>query len=519
MKAKKIIAGLLACTMVAATLLSGCGNSEKGSGGSGSGKNDGRMVVASQGPAAKLDPQYFTGRDEWIPTMNIFETLVSRDENLNIIPRLAESWEYTDEGNTTLVFHLRKDVKFHNGDQMTADDVIYSLQRAYSSGYAVGKVNFIEEDGMTALDDYTVELKLKYPMASALVLLSQTHVCIVDKKVCEEMGSVEEFSNNPIGTGPFKFVSNVEGGDTTLAANEDYYGQVPEIKELVFHPVTEAANRAIELETGGADYAINLLPTDLDRLEDDESVQFYRGLGWEISFVGYNMSKAPFDDINVRKALSMGLDREAIVSAVYGTTGKVMDGPLPSSTWGWYDGVKDAVLDYDPDEAKEMLADAGYPNGLDLEIWTTDNQQRMEIAEIVQNQWAEIGVNAEIQIMESGTFKEKTNNGEHQVVISSYGGIGEPDHMLTSLYSSDVSTSNINKLFDPEVDELLLAGRSTLDDDARKEIYKELQLKLMDICPATYLWESETLDAYSTKFKSITYDPCRIPFEKFEFAD
>lgn len=513
---KRGIAVLLVCAMLAMTALSACGSSGKGSNG-GNSDGDKRMVVASQGPASKIDPQYFTGRDEWIPTMNIFETLVSRDEELNIIPRLAESWEYTDEENTVLVFHLRKDVKFHNGDQMTAEDVIYSLQRAYGSGYAVGKVNFIEEDGMTALDDYTVQLQLKYPMASALVLLSQTHVCIVDKKVCEEMESEEEFSNNPIGTGPFKFVSNVEGGDTTLAANEDYYGQVPEIKELVFHPVTEAANRAIELETGGADYAINLLPTDLDRLEGDDSVQFYRGLGWEISFVGYNMSKAPFDNVNVRKALSMGLDREAIVSAVYGTTGKVMSGPLPSSTWGWYDGIES--LDYNPDEAKAMLAEAGYPNGLDLEIWTTDNQQRMEIAEIVQNQWAEIGVNATIQIMESGTFKESTNNGEHQVVVSGYGGIGEPDHMLTSLYSSEVSTSNINKLFDDEVDALLLAGRSTLDDDERKEIYKELQLLIMDICPATYLWESETLDAYSTKFKPITYDPCRIPFEKFEFAE
>lgn len=517
MRAKKLIAGLLACTMVAATVLSGCGSSGKGSEKGKTEDADRRMVVASQGPVSKLDPQYFTGRDEWIPTMNIFETLVSRDEKLNIIPRLAESWEYTDEENTTLVFHLRKDVKFHNGDQMTADDVIYSLQRAYGSGYAVGKVNFVKEDGMKALDDYTVELQLKYPMASAFVLLSQTHVCIVDKKVCEEMGSVEEFSSNPIGTGPFKFKSNVEGGDTVLVANEDYYGQVPEIKELVFHPVGEASNRAIELETGGADYAINLLPTDLERLEGEDDVQFYRGLGWEISFVGYNMSKAPFDDVNVRKALSMGLDREAIVQAVYGTTGKLMDGPLPSSTWGWYDGVKS--LDYDPAGAKEMLKEAGYGDGLDLEIWTTDNQQRMEIAEIVQNQWAEIGVNAKVQVMENGTFKESTNNGEHQVVISSYGGIGEPDHMLTSLYSSDVSTSNINKLFDPEVDALLLAGRSTLEDEARKEIYKELQLKLLDICPATYLWESETLDAYSTKFKPITYDPCRIPFEKFEFAD
>lgn len=516
MKLRKLIAGILAGAMAAA-LLAGCGGTETGSEGGSNAENDGKMIVASQGPASVLDPQYFTGRDQWIPIMNMFETLISRDENLEIIPKLAKSWEYTDDENKVLVFHLRDDVKFHNGDPMTAEDVIYSFQRAYGSGYAVGKINFVEEDGMTALDDYTVKLKLKYPMASALVLLSQTHVCIVNKKVCESLNSNEEFSANPVGTGPFKFKSNVEGGDTVLVANEDYYDGAPAIKELVFHPVGEAANRAIELETGGADYAINLLPTDLERLEGDESVQFYRGLGWEITFVGYNMSKAPFDDVNVRKALSMGLDREAIVKAVFGETGQVLDGPLPSSTWGWYDGVESPA--YDPEGAKKLLSESGHGDGLTLEIWTTDSQQKMEIAEIVQNQWAEIGVEAKVQVMESGTFKESTNNGEHQVVISGYGGIGEPDHMLTSLYSSEVSTSNINKLFDDEVDALLLEGRNTLDDTARKEIYKELQLKLLDICPATYLWESETLDAYSTKFKPITYDPCRIPFEKFEFAD
>ena len=331
MKLRKLIAGILAGAMAAA-LLAGCGGTETGSEGGSNAENDGKMIVASQGPASVLDPQYFTGRDQWIPIMNMFETLISRDENLEIIPKLAKSWEYTDDENKVLVFHLRDDVKFHNGDPMTAEDVIYSFQRAYGSGYAVGKINFVEEDGMTALDDYTVELKLKYPMASALVLLSQTHVCIVNKKVCESLNSNEEFSANPVGTGPFKFKSNVEGGDTVLVANEDYYDGAPAIKELVFHPVGEAANRAIELETGGADYAINLLPTDLERLEGDESVQFYRGLGWEITFVGYNMSKAPFDDVNVRKALSMGLDREAIVKAVFGETGQVLDGPLPSST-------------------------------------------------------------------------------------------------------------------------------------------------------------------------------------------
>ena len=461
------------------------------------------LVIAHGAYPQTLDIQnqsdVFSGR----PAGMIFETLMKINPDGEYVPVLAESWEYED--NTHLVFHLRENVTFHNGDPMTAEDVKWSLIRAINSAHISAKAAFINPDDITIIDDHTIKVGYLYPNASAYAAFSQLGLSILPSKLYADADTAE-ISNNPIGTGPYKYVDSVNGESVTYVRNEDYWGEPAKIKNMVWKTITENANRTIELETGGAHFAYDIPPTDMDRVESDEDLTLLAGPNFTIQYVCYNTQKAPLDDVRVRKALGMAVDKEAIRIAAYNGIGEVGIGPMTSNTKY---ATEDLDVDgYDLDAAKALLAEAGYPDGFEIKIYTNENQERIDAAQVVQNSWAKIGVTASVTTLEYAAYYDAVNSGEYDVCFFGWISDGDPDSSLYGLYHSTmVGASNYSHTNNPKVDELLEKGRMELDDAKREQIYIELQQELVDYCPATYYWQGENVYAYSNDLKPIEYTP------------
>ena len=246
------------------------------------------LVIAHGAYPQTLDIQNQSDVYSSRPAGMIFERLMTITPDGEYAPVLAESWEYED--NTHLVFHLRENVTFHNGDPMTAEDVKWSLIRAINSAHVSSKAAFINPDDITIIDDHTIKVGYLYPNASAYAAFAQPGLSILPSKLYADADTAE-ISNNPIGTGPYKYVDSVNGESVTFVRNEDYWGEPAKIKNMVWKTITENANRTIELETGGAHFAYDIPPTDMDRVESDEDLTLLAGPNFTIQYVCYNTQK------------------------------------------------------------------------------------------------------------------------------------------------------------------------------------------------------------------------------------
>jgi len=461
------------------------------------------LVIAHGAYPQTLDIQNQSDVFSSRPAGMIFETLMKIAPDGSYEGVLAESWEYEDD--THIVFHLRKGVKFHNGDLLTADDVKWSLTRAVNSSHVSSKAAFLNTDDFTVIDDTTIKVGYKYPNASAYSAFSQAGLSILPSKLYADADTAD-ISKNPIGTGPYKYVSCVNGESVTFERFDDYWGEPAKIKNMVWKTITENANRTIELETGGAHFSYEVSATDIERVESDKNLELLMGPNFTIQYVCYNTQKAPLDDVRVRKALGMAVDKEAIRIAAYNGLGKAGVGPMVSTTQYATEDLD--VAGFDLDAAKALLAEAGYPDGFEIRIFTNENQARIDAAQVVQNSWAKIGVKASVTTLEYAAYYEAVNSGEYDVCFFGWVSNGDPDNTLYGLYhSSMIGASNYSHTNNPKVDDLLEAGRKELDDTKREQIYVDLQKELVDYCPATYYWQGVNTNAYSKDLKPIEYTP------------
>ncbi|MUU10377.1 MAG: ABC transporter substrate-binding protein [Oscillibacter sp.] len=287
-------------------MLAGCGptgSSSTTTDGSDDGAKDTLIVAIPESPTY-MDPMVQASIGTYRVTTQMFDRLVMMDNDMNLVPGLAESWEVIDD--TTTVFHLRQGVKFHNGEEMTSEDVKYSLERCIANPGV--NYNYLIIESITCDDDYTVTIKTSAPFNALLYRLSLDAASIICKSADT---SAEEFNKNPVGTGPFKFVSWELGGDVVLEAFEDYWGGAPAVKRVIFRTIPEALNRTIGLETGEVDLAYDLGITDLESLADNASVTTLTSPSTTVWYVGMNVQKAPFDNEKVRQAVAYALDPRA----------------------------------------------------------------------------------------------------------------------------------------------------------------------------------------------------------------
>ena len=447
------------------------------------------LVVAQGADAKTLDPHASNDSPSSRVIKQINETLVVQNENMELEPGLAESWEKIDD--LTFEFKLKQGVKFHNGEELKASDVKFTLSRAKESanvGHIVGAIDTIE-----IVDDYTVRIATAEPFAPLLAHLAHPGSSILNEKAVTDAG--DDYGQQPVGTGVFKFVKWTSGDSIELTRNDEYHGEKAKVKNLTFRNIAENTNRTINLETGEIDIAYDVLPSDMSRIEEHEDLTLYRAVNLSTTYIGFNAQKKPFDDVRVRQAINYAVDVESIIGAVMQGVGEQANGPLGPNVWASNQSLE--PYGHDVEKAKALLAEAGYADGFKTSIWTNDNKTRMDIAEIVQNQLKAVNIEAEVQVVEWGAYLDGTARGEHDMFILGWTTVtGDADYGLYALYHSSQFGDAGNRTFygNERVDELLDKARVAVDPAERETLYLEAQQIIRDEAPWIFLYSGEYLD-------------------------
>ena len=439
------------------------------------------LVVATTYDAKTLDP-YMTNDVASSNVMRqIYETLVTIDDEGKVVPSLAEKVERVDD--KTYRFTLKKGVKFHNGELLTADDAIFSLKRAYEKGASVRHImGVIDPSGFKKIDDYTFEVKTKEAMSSFLAAL--THFgggVIINQKAVEAAG--DDYGFNPVGTGPYKLVSWKKGDRMELERFEDYHGEKPEFKKMVLRIIPEASNRTIELESGNVDIAFELSSLDISRVKANPNLKLSSLVDNSVTYLGFNCSKPPFNNQKLRQAIFKAINIPASVKAAF--RGNAYPAASVIAPNVKYADPSLEVPKADLAEAKKLLAEAGYPNGLNTTLWTNSKKVRVDMATIIQAQLKKIGVNVKVQVMEWGAYLQGLKEFKHQLFLVGWTcQTPDPDMAVyPTFHSSQIGGNNFAAFGDPEVDKLLSTARITPDGPERKAMYSEIQKLLREKAP------------------------------------
>lgn len=460
------------------------------------------LVVVLKGEPSNIDPH---GNGELVAftvQTAVYDTLVTKDAEGNIIPALATDWEEVNE--KTIRFHLREDVTFHNGDPLTADDVAYSIKRATEKPSSAGIFSAFDGENVKVVDTHTVDIAGKAPFAGMLNYLCSTRGQIICKAYVEDVGD-NEAGRAPIGTGPFVFKNWETGTSITVERNENYWGETSAYKTLTFKFITEAATRAIEIESGNADIILDPSTADLPRLSSDDSLNVITDASYGISYVAFNIENEALSDIRVRQALSLAVDTSAVVEAVYGEYATAAESVIPSTVFSY---ASQGAHEYDPEKAKELLKEAGYES-LTLSFGVPDGTEYRDIAEAVQYMWSLVGVNAEITIASMSEAIAAGRRGEYDVAVSAANfTTGDPGHALADF---DSRAGSWLHPVDSSIDPLLDEGMCTYESSARAAIYEDLQKYITEqyyMIPCG----NKTVSYVTTKsVENFTFSPSNTP--------
>lgn len=457
------------------------GESEKQGDKTGSGdKNGGNLVVVRLSDATGLDPQFITD----IPSANVvhgkvYETLVAFDKDMKIIPKLAKEWEAVDD--LTWEFTLNEGINFHDGTPFNAEAVKVTIDRILDP--ATGspqkdKLGMISE--VVVKDDTHVTLKLSKPYAPLLSILASNEGSIISPKSIKE--TPDQLATHPVGTGPFIFDTWKSGQEIKLIRNEEYWGEKVKIDSVQFKIVPEDATRLAMIESGEAHISDQVPVTEIDRIENSDSMKLFRTEGLAVEYVGFNTTKAPFDNVKVRQAVSYAIERESIIEGVYNNVGTLANVAMSPKVFGYSKDVK--AYPYDVNKAKALLKEAGFDKGMKIKLLTNDRKERINVAEVIQSQLKGIGVEVEIQVMEYGSYIQEVDSGDHQMFIGGWGNAtGDGDYNQYNLFHSSSIGSPGNHFYyqNPVTDKLIEQGRVEIDPAKREEIYKEaMQIEIDD---------------------------------------
>lgn len=442
------------------------------------------LIIAQDGESKSLD--IHQGNDGFSLRANrlIYSRLVEADENMQIHPGLAESWQQLDD--KTMQFKLRKGIKFHNGDDFTAEDVKFSFERMMNSPRIAFVLPPIER--IDVVDDYTVNIVTKTPFGPLLAHLSHPALGMVSKKLLTE--NPEALKEKPIGTGSYKFKEWIYGDKLVLEKNEDFYDKNKRgLKYIVFKNVVEASNRAIGLETGEIDIATPISSVDEENIKNNPKLQLLTKPSISYTYIGMNMTKAPLNDIRVRKAINYAIDKQAIIDVILNGNGKIATSPIAPGVFGFTDKTKN--YEYNVEKAKELMKEAGYENGFTTSILVFSGEANTQTAEIVQAYLKEIGIDLKIEIVEVSAYWDMTERGVHNLFLGSWGVVtGDADYGLYAMYHSSAKGGAGNRDFyeNEKVDELLDKAKTEIDPETRKKLYEEAQILIVNDAPDVMLY-------------------------------
>ena len=449
-----------------------------------------RVVVNSL--PVSLDPHFNNDTPSIRFRRAIFDSLISQnDRDLSLQPGLATDWEMIAPDQVRL--ELRQGVYFHNGDAFNADAVEFSLMRAADSPGILGMTNMIES--VEIIDDYNVIVHLNIPFVPMLNQLSLSQLAIVSPRAVQEAEAAgADFADTPVGTGPFVFDNFIPGSELTLTRNDDWWGPTPAFEGILARAIPEQGNRLIEIETGNADIAIDGAPMDIPQAEASPNVVVQQGASTTITYLGFNMIDGPLADIRVRHAIKHALNMDAIINVAFAGAANTAHSLISSITWGY---ASQEPFELDLERSRELLAEAGYPDGMEMRLWyNAGNQQRADMAEMIQNQLLPAGISVTVETIEWASYLERTANAEHDMFILGWAPTTQdPDVSLFALlHSSNVGNPGNRSFFVNErADYLLERGRSELDYDTRLALYAELMEIVQYESPVMFAVEQDAI--------------------------
>ncbi|WP_230530140.1 ABC transporter substrate-binding protein [Microvirga roseola] len=461
-------------------------------------------IATDNGPTG-LDPHLITAFPSFmVVNGNIYEGLTSVDADLKINPGLAQSWNVSSDGKT-YTFKLRPGVKFHDGSDMTAEDVVSSIKRVQSKEIAsplASRLSAVES--ASAVDPQTVELKLKEP--SAALLSSLATIAIVPS---EMEANKDALQKTPVGTGPFKFQEWQPNGYILLTKNENYWEQgLPKLGGLKFNIVPETATRQVGLVNGQYALLPNIDAATALQVKGKPNVKIDETMDLAYTLIGMNVSKPPFDNPKVREALNYALNRQEIVDAALFGAG-VPGGPLSPALKSWALDVKEfPCYTHDPAKAQALLKEAGVSTPVAVTLKVLPRQDIKDIAQVVQEQLNNAGFKVELVNQEQGQFIQDWRNSNFDMFASINAGQPDPDEYFYRTFRTGGST-NVFKYSDAEVDQLLDRARTLQDQSARKADYDKVQRKLACSGPVAHLTYGTLFSAMRDKLQGYEVMPNR----------
>jgi len=464
----------------------------------------GQLIIAQSADINTLDPKFLKGRQTQNVIRLMFDSLFHRDDHMQVSPWLATSVENPD--TLTWRFHLRQDVKFSNGNDFQANDVKFTMERLIAEDSGWSERSFI--DGVEVVDDYTVDIITQSPYPAFLTRVVLWHM--TDEEYFNQAGD-DGFLTNPVGTGPYTFVTWAKDEQVVLEANVDYWGGAPKIKTVIFKPIPETATRIAALESGDVNIVSDVSPDYVNL--PGEGVEIATAPGTRVFFIGMNVNMAPFDDVRVRQAMNYAVDVPAITEFVLNGLARPVDNPLLPEAFGY---AATPVYHYDPDMAKSLLAEAGLPDGFEMELDTAPALK--EIAEALAGQLSAVGIVININILDPAALTAKSEPGGSLAYLSSWGNSEAdasgilPKQFYSKRYGCDLVTfaypapesgfgdtakgCYYTGFGDPDADTAIEEGQTNIDPEARKAAYETALQIIVEKTPWVFLYNPSEIYGY-----------------------
>jgi len=462
------------------------------------------LVYCSEGSPENFAPSINTTGTSFDASEQIYDNIVQfKRGSTQVEPALAKSWDISADG-LTYTFHLRQGVKWHSNKNFkpsrdfNADDVLFMFARQWNENDPYFKVTssnhaYFGDMGMPELlksvdkvDDYTIKIVLKKPEAPFLSNLAMQFAAVQSKEYAIAMlkaGTPEKIDQEPVGTGPFTLLQYQKDALIRYKAFPQYWAGKAKIDDLIFAITPDASVRWATLQKGECHVMPYPNPADVAAMRKDPNVVVLEQPGLNIGYLAYNTTKKPFDDVRVRKAVNMAINKQAIVDAVYLGTGIPATNPIPPTQWSYNKSIKDDA--FNPDAAKKLLAEAGLKDGFTTDLWAMPvqrpyNPNARRIAELMQADLAKVGIKAEIKSFEWGEYRKRMQAGEHQMGMLGWtGDNGDPDNFLHTLLgcaSAKSGGSNVAKFCYKPFDDLVVKAKSVTNPAERTKLYEQAQV-------------------------------------------
>ena len=428
-----------------------------------------------------------------------YNGLMKLDYNMNPVPDLAESYTVSEDG-CTWVFKLREGVKFHNGEELTADDVVASMIDAQSKPNVASFTK--DYTAVEATDKYTVTITTDGYNSNLLYSLANHANFVLPKSLLE---SGHDFNAEPCGTGAYKFVKWNHGDSIEYVANEDYFAGAPAIKNLIWRFIPEGTSRSLVLEAGEVDFVIDVDAANMAGIQDNPDLYMDIVDSITLNFLNLNDTKGYLSDVNVRKAIDCAVNKQAVVQIADNGHASVVYAQAPTTFSG--STTEGCVEGYSVEKAKEYLAAwGGNPADIELSI-ICSNDAKVRAAQVILANLKDIGINATIEQMDLATYLDVTAAGNHTGFIGGYSASSMIQYLMLNFHSSAIGAANKSRVNDPEIDALIEAADAARTTEERNEILVKVNTMLNELCPQVSLYQNQRLYAYKTGLSNVNILP------------